>query len=187
MGLKYIYIRPYRNYTKNNNIIFKTFKFVQKILPSSLPTKKRISTNKQKIVYNFFLPNISFLLFCCLIFFIQFYLLTNSGATPTQSFQNKPVAQAGGADPSRCNFTNRQNPPVQQKSCNFWTDRALLILFEILNLLNLCNIVYFWLEAPYLTLKAPRLRRVSWEKGWLGYLKGSFNCISNWGVWKTMI
>ena len=32
---------------------------------------------------------------------------------------NKPAAQAAGADPSRCNSTNSQNPPFQQNRCNF--------------------------------------------------------------------
>ena len=31
----------------------------------------------------------------------------------TTSTKNKPAAQAAGADPSRCNSTNRQNPPLQ--------------------------------------------------------------------------
>ena len=26
---------------------------------------------------------------------------------------NKPAARTAGADPSRCNSTNRQNPPIQ--------------------------------------------------------------------------
>ena len=28
-------------------------------------------------------------------------------------WENKPVAEAADADPSQCNFTNRQNPPLQ--------------------------------------------------------------------------
>ena len=30
-----------------------------------------------------------------------------------EHYINKPAAQAAGADPSRCNTTNRQNPPLQ--------------------------------------------------------------------------
>ena len=33
-------------------------------------------------------------------------------------FLNKPAAQAAGADPSRCSFTNRQSPPIQQNRRN---------------------------------------------------------------------
>ena len=32
--------------------------------------------------------------------------------------KNKPAAQAAGADPSRCNFINRQNTPFQQNRRN---------------------------------------------------------------------
>ena len=32
---------------------------------------------------------------------------------------NKRDAQAAGADPFRCNSTNRQNPPIQLNYCNF--------------------------------------------------------------------
>ena len=32
--------------------------------------------------------------------------------------QNKPAAQAAGADPFRCNFNNRQNLPIQQNRRN---------------------------------------------------------------------
>ena len=31
----------------------------------------------------------------------------------TINIGNKPAAQAAGADPSRCNSTNRPNPPLQ--------------------------------------------------------------------------
>ena len=34
-------------------------------------------------------------------------------------YQNKTAAQAAGADPFRCNSTNRQNPPIQQNRHNF--------------------------------------------------------------------
>ena len=30
-----------------------------------------------------------------------------------KTIKNKPAAQAAGADPSRCNSTNRQNPPLK--------------------------------------------------------------------------
>ena len=32
---------------------------------------------------------------------------------------NKPAVQAAGADPSRCNSNNKQNPPIQQNWQNF--------------------------------------------------------------------
>ena len=32
---------------------------------------------------------------------------------------NKPAAKAAGADPSRCNSTSRQSPPIQQNRRNF--------------------------------------------------------------------
>ena len=34
-------------------------------------------------------------------------------------------AQNAGADPSRCNSTNRQNPPLQKNCCNFLPDDAI--------------------------------------------------------------
>ena len=34
-------------------------------------------------------------------------------------------AQNAGADPSRCNSTNRQNPPLQKNCCNFLTHDAI--------------------------------------------------------------
>ena len=45
--------------------------------------------------------------------------------------KNNPAAQAAGADPSQCNQTNRQNPPIQQNFCNFWTSNAILMSFKI--------------------------------------------------------
>ena len=48
-------------------------------------------------------------------------------------YQNKPAAQAAGADPFRCNSINRQNPPIQQNHHNFWTSIAIWIPFKIKN------------------------------------------------------
>ena len=39
-------------------------------------------------------------------------------ATKLIHIVNKPAAQAAGADPSRCNSTNRQNQPIQQNGRN---------------------------------------------------------------------
>ena len=43
----------------------------------------------------------------------------------------KPTAQAAGADPSRCNSTNRQNPPIQQNRHNSLTSNAISMPFKI--------------------------------------------------------
>ena len=56
--------------------------------------------------------------------------------------QNKPAAQAEGADPPRCKSTNRQKLPFQQISYNSGTSSAILIPFEIYILLKFPNIVY---------------------------------------------
>ena len=47
---------------------------------------------------------------------------------------NKSAAQAAGADPCWCHSTKSQNPPMQQKRRNWWTNIAILMPFEILNL-----------------------------------------------------
>ena len=47
--------------------------------------------------------------------------------------QNKPAAQAAGADPFRCNSTNRQNPPIQQNGHIFWTSNAIWKPLKIYN------------------------------------------------------
>ena len=59
------------------------------------------------------------------------------------SIEYKPAALAAGADPSQSNSTNRQNPPFQQNRRNSWTTSAIVMPFEILNLLIFPNIVYF--------------------------------------------
>ena len=59
-------------------------------------------------------------------------------------FRNKPAAQGAGADPSRCNSTNRLNPPIQQNCRNSWTSYAIWIPFKIYNLLKFSNIVDFF-------------------------------------------
>ena len=38
---------------------------------------------------------------------------------------NKHAAQAAGADPSKCNSTNRQNPPLQHNHHNSRTSNAI--------------------------------------------------------------
>ena len=47
--------------------------------------------------------------------------------------ENKPSAQAAGADPSRFNSTSRQNQPIQQNCRNFGTNTAILMPFKIQN------------------------------------------------------
>ena len=49
----------------------------------------------------------------------------------TKTVINKPAAQAAGADPSQCNSTNKQNPPIQQNRRNFWTSNAIWMPFKI--------------------------------------------------------
>jgi hypothetical protein len=44
---------------------------------------------------------------------------------------NKPAAQAAGANPSQCNSTVAQNPPLQQNCCNFLTNVSIFISFKI--------------------------------------------------------
>ena len=44
---------------------------------------------------------------------------------------NKPAAQAADIDPSQCNYTSRQNPPIQKNCRNFWTNTAILMPFKI--------------------------------------------------------
>ena len=46
-------------------------------------------------------------------------------------------------DPSRSNFTNKQNSPVKQN----WTTYAIFISFEIYNVLKLGNIVFIMTRA----------------------------------------
>ena len=64
--------------------------------------------------------------------------LNRLGALAFQQFsqkintqQNKPAAQASGADPSRCSFTNGQSLTIQQNHRNSWTSNAILIPLEI--------------------------------------------------------
>ena len=56
--------------------------------------------------------------------------------------RNKPAAQAAGTDPSRCSFTNRQNPHIQQNCRNVWSSDAIVMPNEIDNLLKFTHIVY---------------------------------------------
>ena len=46
-------------------------------------------------------------------------------------YQNKPAAQAAGADPFRCNSTNRHIPTNKQNRHNFWTSNAIWMPFKI--------------------------------------------------------
>ena len=57
--------------------------------------------------------------------------------------RKKPSSQTVGADPSQCNSTCRQNPPFYQNCCNFWTNIAILMPFEVKNILTFVNLVYF--------------------------------------------
>ena len=60
--------------------------------------------------------------------------------------KNKAAVKAAGADPSRCNSTNRQNPTIQQNCRNFWTSNVIVMPFEIMNLLKKIVTVYFMTE-----------------------------------------
>ena len=55
---------------------------------------------------------------------------------------NKHAAQAAGADPSKCNSTNRQNPPLQHNHHNSRTSNAIWI-FKIYNLLETFNSLFY--------------------------------------------
>ena len=44
---------------------------------------------------------------------------------------NKPSVRAAVADPSWCNFTNKQSPLIKQNLRNFWTHDAILESFQI--------------------------------------------------------
>ena len=56
---------------------------------------------------------------------------------------NKPFAKAAGADPSWCNSTNKQNPPIQQNDHYFWTKTKQIVALCDLESLKDVNIVYF--------------------------------------------
>ena len=66
-------------------------------------------------------------------------------------YQNKPVAQATGADPIRCNSTNKQNAPINQNHHNFWTSYAIWMPFKIKNLQKKINIVKVITKSPSAT------------------------------------
>ena len=59
---------------------------------------------------------------------------------------NNPAAQAAGADPSQFNFTNSQNPPLQQNCHNTWPNNAIVIPFGIWYLLS-SIMFYFMTES----------------------------------------
>ena len=65
---------------------------------------------------------------------------------------NKPAAQAAGADPFQSKSTKRQNPPIQQKRCHFWTNNAIFI-FK--NLHKCHNPDYFMTDSNRLGMAAP--------------------------------
>ena len=44
----------------------------------------------------------------------------NKAPTNLNQIENKTAAQTADADTSQSNFTNRQNPPIQQNCCNSW-------------------------------------------------------------------
>ena len=76
----------------------------------------------------------------CIKGFISFFTKCKGQVSAWYRYiqSNKPAAQAVGADPSRCNSTNRQN------RWNFWTNYAIVISFD---LLRLCKIVYFMVRS----------------------------------------
>ena len=58
----------------------------------------------------------------------------------THLTNNKRDAKAAGANPLRCNPTNRQNQHIQLNYCNFWTKNTTRIL-------KILNIVKFMIES----------------------------------------
>ena len=132
-----------------------------------------------QIVGSFFFENplFSYFLFALLVrFFFQYYtalsnilfcLLIRYQKTYTLGYQNNPAAQAAGADPSRCNSTSRQNPPIQQKRRNFWTDTAILMPFRIYIFWKKCQHSLFYDWKNHLTVWAWRWRKYILPKGWL--------------------
>ena len=56
---------------------------------------------------------------------LQYHLLFAHLIFILDYITNKPTAQAAGAAPSQCNFTNRQNPLIQQNCRNFWPSNAI--------------------------------------------------------------
>ena len=77
-------------------------------------------------------------------------------------FINKPSVQARGADPSRCNSTNRQNPPIQQNRSR--TNEVIMISLEIKNALNIWNIGYYMTRRPFQTVWAWRRHKHRFQK-----------------------
>ena len=68
---------------------------------------------------------------CSWKFLLTFPDRDKVGRNFTDILVNKPAAQAAGADPSRCSFTNRQSPPIQQSCRNSWTNHAIFKSFMI--------------------------------------------------------
>ena len=80
--------------------------------------------------------------------------------------QKKPAAQAAGADHARCNTISRQNPPIQQNHCNFWTNTAIVMQLGLL------------ITVHYISPEVVSLRAVL-----LPTLKSSFSI----SLWNTLI
>ena len=57
------------------------------------------------------------------------------------SDENKPAVQAAGADPSRCNSTNRQNSTLQQ-NCIFWINDAIFMSLRDLQSSDILSILW---------------------------------------------
>ena len=49
---------------------------------------------------------------------MHYHQLLRKGVKKKSAEKNKPAAQAAGADPSRCSFTNTQSSPIQQNRRN---------------------------------------------------------------------
>ena len=45
--------------------------------------------------------------------------------------EQKPTKQAVWTDPSRCNSTNKKNPPMQQNCHNYWISHAILMALKL--------------------------------------------------------
>ena len=67
----------------------------------------------------------------------------------TFSLKKKPAAQAEGADPSKWNFTSRQNPFIQQNPVTFKPIQQFICLprFKISEKMSILFVL--WLEAQF--------------------------------------
>ena len=98
------------------------------------------------------------------IIFIRISLALCARPCRTSDRGNSPSTQAAGADPSLCNSTNRQNIPIEDNHCNFWT--VMQFWYPLKNYaLNHCIIVYFMTGSTFLTVWAWWRRKARGGRG----------------------